>query len=178
MVKRPALTEDTFLRHLFSPKKNPLPTGLRARALAFTKGRTKARVSAYNRMSAASQHLLKQSGMRDAYLRGEVSLKDARGTLRQKAVSKGFAKPLRVKVTEPYKRTPLDIRIGAFVTQTLRDGGKAPNVGKVYERVAYLPDRVKERIQHWGIGQIKAYAGDSDNIIIIDGIEINPLWYN
>lgn|SRR6478735_5028854 len=180
MTKRPPLSEDSFLKHLFSPKKNLLPTGIRRRPLAFAKGRTKARVASYNRMSATSQEVLRRSGMRDAYLKGEGTLSDAKRALRGKAVEKGFAKPLKPKLRlgAPYE-SALDNRVAAHVAKTLRTTGRNVNVHRLAVGVKHLPHDVKPEVEYWTVGQIRAYAGDSENLVIIPGYAhpINPLWY-
>lgn len=97
--------QEAFLAFLFNPKRKPKPTGLRARPLKGLKGGRKAgRLAAYNRMSAVNQELLKQSGLRDEYLRGEFSLKEARAKLRDRAVNLGLAKPTRPRPHIPQER--------------------------------------------------------------------------
>lgn len=179
-IKRPSLTEDSFLRHLFSPKKNPLPTGLRARAIAFTKGRKKARVASYNRMSAKSQELLKRSGLRESYLKGEASLSDAKAVLRNTAVNKGFARPSRTpKATTISRSSSLDVAVAAHVIRELRDSGRHVNPDHVHRNVRFLPEDVKDQARKWGVGQIRAYAGDESNRVEVDfqDAPYNPLWY-
>ena len=109
---------ESFLAYLFNPKKSPKPKGLRARPLKGLKGGRKAgRLAAYNRMSAINQELLKQSGLRDEYLRGEFSLKEARTKLRDHAVNLGLAKPTRPK---PAPHIPQEQRL-APVHQPIED---------------------------------------------------------
>lgn len=108
MAARPKLSLDSFLKHVFSPSKNPLPTGLRKKTLSGLKGRKRARLTAYNKMPAKNQRILDETGSRDAYLRGDMSLADARRMLREKAVSKGFVKPLRSRGPQGKKQTPLN----------------------------------------------------------------------
>lgn len=181
-VKRPGFTEDSFLSHLFSPKKNPLPTGIRKQKLAFSKGRTRARVAAFNRMSNANQQMLKMAGLRDKYLTGDASLKDARGKLRETAVAKRIAKPLRRKagpVTGPV-RTKLDDMIAAHVIKTVRDAGKVVDARRVDHYSPYMSDDDKLDMGNrpWDYAKIKAYAGDKRNEIVIDDRVVNPLWYH
>jgi hypothetical protein len=103
-VKRPRLSTDSFLKHVFSPSKNPLPTGLRKTTLSGLKGgRKKTRLASFNRMPAKNQAILDRAGMREAYLRGDATLGDAKGILRQEAIGKGLAKPVRQR----RKNTPL-----------------------------------------------------------------------
>jgi hypothetical protein len=180
MAKRPALSEDSFLKHLFSPKRNPLPTGIRKRAIAFTAGRSKARVASYNRMSGASQEMLRRANLRDAYLNGQVSLADAKKSLRNIAVGKGFAKPLRLRQAPPPRlnRSDLDMRNAGYIVRTLRSAGiENVNVGRVYHHTPYLPEPVAKGITRWSAGMIRAYAGNNANAIIINDEPVNPLWY-
>jgi hypothetical protein len=181
MAKRPALSEDTFLKHLFSPKKNPLPTGIRKRALKVgpaSRGYKTGRVAAFNRMSAANQELLRRSGQEAAYLKGTGSLKDARATLRGTAVSKGIARPIRQKTqTQSFEGRSLDDRVAMHVIQTLRKEHYNVNQGRVYTRVPYMPEEDKVKAQKFSIGQIRAYAGDGTKVIIIEDQSFNPLWY-
>lgn len=184
MAKRPALTEDSFLLHLFAPKKNALPTGIRKRAIAFTPGRTKGRVAAYNRMSGSSQEILRRSGLRDAYLKGTVRLTDARKALRDTAVSKGLAKPLRPRKGKAPAGPSLDGLVAMHVARTLAQNSY-PVGPKFYQRVGYLPEELKPSVLNWSLSQIRAYAGEDnpardadDELVIIDGQPFNPLWYH
>ena len=187
MAKRPTLSEDSFLKHLFSPKKNLLPTGIRKRPITATAGRVKGRVAAYNRMSATSQEILRRSGLRDAYLKGTVGLPDARKVLRDTAVSKGFAKPLRTRATPPAKGPSLDGMVAMHVATTLAKHGKLVDQ-KFYYRVPFIPPELKPEVLKWDASQIRAYGGHNDpeyyardtdgELVYIDGHPFNPLWYH
>lgn len=181
MAKRPGLNDDSFLGHLFAPKKNALPSGIRKRPITGTKGRVKGRVTSYNRMSPVSQEILRRSGLRDSYLKGETSLADARGALRDKAVSKSLVKPTKAQLAKSRQRigtTALDTMITAHVIHEMRQAGYTIDGGAVASRVPYMPQKDKVQATKWKVGQIRAYAGDDDNVIIIDGEEFNPLWYH
>lgn len=178
-MNRPKLTEDNFLKHLFSPKKHLLPTGLRKRPVTASKGRTRARVAAYNRMSAKNQEVLYRSGQRDAYLAGTGNLKDARITLRDRAVDKGFAKPLRNargKGTVEIGYTQAQLVV-SHVIQSLRGAGKTVNADRVAKHVPHMKPSDLALARKWTVGKIKHYASDSDNEVIIEGERFNPLWY-
>jgi hypothetical protein len=178
MAKRPALTDDNFLKHLFSPKKNALPTGIRKRTLALTKGRTKARLAAYNRMSPLNQETLRRSGLRDAYLNGTVRLTDARKALRQIAVGKGYAKPSKTKSLGGHIGfTTLDARVAAHVTRSLREAGRTVDYDRLSTNVPYMDQDDKIEAERWNVARIRAYAGDSSKIVEIDDRRFNPLWY-
>jgi hypothetical protein len=180
MAKRPALTEDSFLKHLFSPRKNLLPTGLRKRPVAFSKGRTKARVASYNRMNAKSQEVLRTAGLKDAYLRGDASLTDARKGLRSKAVEKGFAKPLRQakQAVAKTSRGNIDTAVAAHIVHALKKANFIPNIGRIHNSVPFMPEEDKDKALRFTSAQIRAYAGDSTKLVTIDGEQRNPLWYN
>lgn len=177
MARRPKLSDDTFLRYLFSPAKNPLPTGIRKRNLTSAKGRSKNRLAAYNRMSGANQELLRRSGLREEYLKGEASLKDARAVLRSHAVGKGIAKPPRVSISLPGRS--LDDQVAGYVYRTL-SGDRRPNVNylSIRTHITHLPPVVKPDVLHWSAGQMKAYAADPENAVSVNGQNINPLWYH
>lgn len=178
MARRPKLSEDSFLKFLFAPSKNPLPTGLRKQKLVGTKGRSKSRLAAYNRMSAANQELLKRSGTRDAYLRGETSLQQARYDIRPQAIAKGIAKPLRPPASTPERS--LDERVAGYVYRSLTHGAGRPRVNgnKIRQRVPHLPADVKPRVLKWTPTQIRAYGADDSNKVMIGKTEVNPLWYH
>lgn len=177
MAKRPRLSDDSFLKHLFSPAKNPLPTGIRKRSLKGTRGRDKARLAAYNRMSGANQELLKRSGLREAYLKGDASLQDAKHALRPEAVRRGIAKGLRPVLPTPGRS--LDDQVAGYVYRTVT-GDRRPtvNYNTIRKNVTHLPPGVKPDVLNWTPGKIKAYAADTANVIDVDGTQINPLWYH
>ncbi len=183
MAKRPSLTEESFLRHLFSPKKNPLPTGIRKRSLkvgAPARGYKASRVASFNRMSPANQELLRRSGWEVNYLKGTGSLKDARAALRPTAVSKGITKPLRTRIQNAVRgtNTDLDSRVAAHIIKTLRDAHKTVDANRIHYHVPYMPEDDKIQASRWNVGQIKAYAGDRSKMITIDDEPANPLWYH
>lgn len=188
MAKRPSLSDKSFLAHLFSPKKNALPSGLRKITLkGLGGGRKAARLKSFNGMSAANQEVLKRSGLRDAYLKGDASLADAKSVLRPQAIALGAAKPVRVRgrvsreTSLPSKlmRTALDIRIAAHLKTTVRAEGKNVNDRTVEQEMIWL-DNGSEDMTKWSYGQIK-YAGRKDseyNRWDDDGVKHNPFWYH
>ncbi len=178
MAKRPALSEDSFLKHLFSPKRNLLPTGIRKRALAFTAGRSKARVAAYNRMSATSQEILRRSGTRDAYLAGTSTLADARKALRSTAVEKGFARGVKARVKAASRDTHLDDRVASYIARQLIDAGKQISYPVLRKNIVIAPQDELAGMIHWDAARITAYGSDGSKTIIIDAKERNPLWYH
>jgi len=182
MAKRPKLSEDSFLGHLFSPAKNPLPTGVRKTTLKGAKGQRKGRVAAFNRMTPFKQELLKRSGTRDSYLRGETTLADAKARLRPQAIAKNLAKALRPKTVASPRELPLDKRIAAFLIRKLHDGGtsKPVNPQTVYDQNPYFGDNADESILSWGSGRIKHAGRKGSEYEVVDdqGVTHNPFWYH
>jgi hypothetical protein len=184
MAKRPALTDSSFLSHIFSPKKAAQPTGLRKTHLS-GKGWNGRRLRAFNRMPAVNQEILKRSGQRDAYLKGETSLADAKRSLRPKAISLGVAKPTRSRTpgtaraaSTPARITALDRLVRNHINQTLRDAGKHVNVATVRSEGAYLVPT--EGMLKWDYGRIKYEGRQGSDYEVVDstGQRHNPLWYH
>lgn len=180
MAKRPRLSEQSFLAHLFSPKKNPSPTGIRKTHLSGVKGgRSKGRLAAFNRMSPVSQELLKRSGLREAYLRGEAKLSDAKTALRPAGIRLGVAKPVRPRIPRVVIRTDLDARVAQHLKYVIRAEGRHVNERTVDRNVVYIPDDERVDVLDWDYGKVK-YAGrkGSDYEIFVDGAKRNPFWYH
>jgi hypothetical protein len=182
MAKRPSLSEQSFLGHVFSPKKNPKPAGIRKTTLTGVKGgRTKGRLNAFNRMSPTNQELLKRAGMREQYLKGEVKLGDAKAALRPKAVSLGVARPGRPRPgsIRAVIRTPLDARVAAHLKHVVRSAGRPLNTASVDKNVRFIPDDVLPDVETWEYGQVR-YAGrpGSEYEVTSDGKPYNPFWYH
>lgn len=178
MAKRPALTENNLLAHIFSPKKNALPSGLRARDIAFTKGRKKARVNAYNKMPAIKQEILKRSGQREAFLKGEITFTDAKKALRPKAEQAGVVKPVRQRVPKAKpisRRAALDGQNALAILNTLRRAGKEPNVARVVAGMAFVQE---DDIEELTYSQIADRASDPSYEMESGGTRFNPYWYN
>lgn len=181
MALRPSLTDQSFLGYIFSPKKHPKPTGLKKIGLSGLRGgRTKARLNAFNRMSPAHQELLKRAGMREQYLRGEVTLTDAKSALRPQGISLGVARPLRsTGTTRVVIRTPLDLRVAAHLKHVLRSAGRPVNENTIDRGIRFIPDEVLPEVEDWEYGQVK-YAGSpgSEYETTVDGKPFNPFWYH
>lgn len=184
VAKRPALTEDSFLAHLFSPKKNALPTGLRARPIASSKGRRVARVNAYNKMPAVKQEALKRSGLRDAFLKGEVTYTDARKALRGKAEERGIVKALRARGAKA-KTSALSAAIkkrrkeeaytfSQHLMSQLRRANKQHDPSTVVAGSFYIQEDDVETLDYEGI---KERAKDKNFEMEIGGHSVNPYWY-
>lgn len=174
-MPRPALTDATFYAHIFSPSKNPKPTGLRKRTLAGPKGSRKARVNAYNRMPAEKQAVVDKAGFRDRFLRGEATYTDARRALREQAVKAGIVKP--VKPRRP-KQPPTTLYNQALI-QHLKDEGldQRPlwNEDSTLRRYARLDRSEKRPVLQADRATIRRRATDS-SYENEDGI--NPYWYH
>lgn len=182
MPRRPTLTDSSFLAHIFSPKKQPLPTGLRKSILVGTKGRIARRLSAYNRMTATQQEILKRSGQRDAYLRGESTLVEAKRALRPKAIGLGVAKPVRTRRgKQPSIRhlitTPLDALIARHVRTEVVAAGRPYNAVTAATEIQYLV--ADNDMLTWTYGEIK-HAGrrGSEHEVVVSGVTHNPFWYH
>lgn len=186
-VKRPVLSEDSFLAHLFSPKRAAMPTGIRKSKLAFTPGRKKGRLAAFNRMSPFNQELLKRSGKREAYLRGEGTLGEAKSSLREKAIGKGLAKPIRPRTvsretsTGPSETLKRNIAARHIIT-ALNDAGYEVASQRVFNRAEFLPSDRLDEIPRYSVGRIRYEAGLQANVLDVEmqyGIvaQVNPFWY-
>jgi hypothetical protein len=184
MARRPANTEHNFLAFIFGPKRNPKPVGLRKTQLSGIKGgRTKARLAAFNRMSPVNQEVLKRSGMREQYLRGEVKISDAKLKLREIGVRLGVAKPtpaMRAHIPAHLIVTPLDRLVADHLKRTIRaEGISKLNPQHVDENVMYASENDLGMALSWGYPDIK-YAGrrGSEYEVTVNGVTRNPFWYH
>jgi hypothetical protein len=183
MAKRPTLTEQSFLSHVFSPKKHAAPSGLRKTTLTGLKGgRSKARLNAYNKTSAVNQEILKRSGLRDAYLKGQTTLAEAKRSLRGTAISLGVAKPMRARArraAQAPRETKLDRMIRTRFVTEVRDAGKDVNEGTVDSEFVWLDNGTGE-MTTWSYSKFK-YAGrkgsEYERIDAESRIH-NPFWYH
>jgi hypothetical protein len=193
-IRRPKLNEDSFLAHLFSPKKAPLPTGLRKVSLSSRAGRKAARLAAFNRMNPFSQELLKRSGTRESYLKGESSLADAKALLRLPAVGKGYARAVTLgpKLPPGFNRNvsretryPLRTRQNIAVRHMIGEleaGGYEVARDKMFNRSEFIPENKVDDAAGWSVGRIRYEAGLNANTIDVElqfGMvaHVNPFWY-
>lgn len=190
-MNRSRLTLHSFLAHVFSPKKNPQPTGLRRSTLKVTKGRKVARVNAFNKMTTVKQQILTYSGRREQYLRGEITFTDSKRSLRNDAVQRGVVKPLRRKYGSG--RDELKRRIADLIWQKTRTlqptdfqrrlGTTRSNKQHIEDNVMnYLDDPEPEMLQ-WDLGDIqtaaKGYEVNGRRYVVFEGTtERNPFWYH
>lgn len=182
MAKRPPLSEQSFLAHLFGPKRSPLPTGLRKRHLSGLSGdRKKVRLAAFNRMSPFSQELLSRAGLRDAYLRGEAKLSEAKAKLRPRGIVLGVAKPVRHRTLGVIIRTNHDALVARHLKTELAAEHKWYNSQHIDENVTLIPTAGADYDEtlRWGYSDIK-YAGreGSEYEVFVDGALRNPFWYH
>lgn len=181
-MSRPPLSDKAFLAHVFSPKKNPLPTGLRKRKIESLKGRKVARVNAYNKMATAKQEILTRTGLRDEYLAGRTTFVDARRNLRETAVNLGVVKPLKTR-TPKTPINPIRARIEQMVAQhikrTLRTSGTFVNENTVDEESVYNDDASDDMLT-WDSSQIRyaARRGSEYERLDSSGRKHNPFFYH
>lgn len=187
-MPRPPLSESSFLAHVFHPKRDPIPVGLRKRKLEGTTGRKPGRLRAYNNMDAVKQEILKRSGLRDSYLKGESTLVEARRKLRIEAIRLGVAKPVKSRNTSRVNRqSPLDRRsrlkqmIALHLGNTVQAAQKQPNWNTIDEEIDWLdePDTTQDKTQ-WSYGQFKyaARKGSEYDRYDSSGKRHNPFFYH
>ena len=98
------LSENTFLQYVFHPKKAVRPTGVRRHKITWIgKGRKARRIRAYNKMDPLKQRIIEAVG-RERYLRGEITLAEAKQELRPVAIERGIAKPVKPRGIAPIDR--------------------------------------------------------------------------
>lgn len=178
-MARPRLTNESFLQYLFHPKRNPKPTGIRKTVLSGLQGgRTKGRLAAFNRMSAPNQEMLRRSGLRDAYLRGEVKLSEARRSLRQTAVDLGIARPLPARTVAPTRQQTVEALIARHIKDVLDANGKHYDSQMIDNNVGRIPGIVKPFVGQWDYQAIKDAASEGSPFERIENaIRFNPFWY-
>lgn len=179
---RPPFSNESFLGHLFSPRRNPLPTGIRKHPISASKGRVKGRVAAYNRMTPFKQEVLRLSGQREAYLRGDATFRDAKESLRGEAVQKRIAKPLRSK-SRKSSRNALRRRLDTIIADRIRslaiEKEKPFDLPRIIENVQYIPDSEYDAAVNITYPQLILFGRDKGNEIIMpDGTVRNPYWYH
>lgn len=172
---RPKLSEESFLRHLFAPSKHPLPTGIRHTKLVGTRGRSKLRLAAFNRMSGRNQEVLRQAGMRDKYLEGHATLADAKRQLRMIANHHGWRKIRKPPVTPS---SHIDAVNAGHLYRAMTMAGKQVDERAIIRNIRFLPDNVKPSFRTWSDTEIRAYASNPENIVEVGTRRINPAWYH
>jgi hypothetical protein len=139
-------------------------------------------LAAFNKMSAAQQEVLKRSGQREAYLKGETTLAKAKALLRPQAVALHIAKPLRQRggaISPPEARKE---KLMAMVQLHLRtkivDAGRDFNQQTSDEEIAFLDPETG--MLRWDYGRIsyEGRRGSEYEVVGPDGQTHNPFWYH
>lgn len=179
-MARPNLSIDSFLRHVFQPKKHAKPVGLRKTTLkGLQGGRKKARLNAFNKMDAVKQQVLDSMGLRESYLRGEVTFTHAKQQLRSKAVQRNLVKPLRPRT--PSRRQDDAIWSARNHMLRLLPPGRT-NVRHVEENTVHMsPQQLTNVLK---IPDFEAYRTEADGfkskwqITYDNGDTASALWYH
>jgi hypothetical protein len=174
MARRPNLTTDTFLAYIFHPKKNAMPTGMRKRNVSSAKGRNARRVRAFNKLTPAQQRVLDTTGNREKYLKGEITLTEAKRELREQAIQRGIAKPLRTLKERAITNilTVAEQRIISEKSSAIRKDTVERNV----DRMTVPQRRLAARVSYEELAEL----GRDNERLEVDtdtGEEWNPFWY-
>lgn len=193
MAARLTLSDESFIRHIFQPSKNPLPVGLKKRHASHGKGRVARRVRSFNKLAPKQQYILDKTGQREAYLRGDVTVAAARQRLRNEGIREGWAKP-------PRPRISLNDRVVDHIATTqYRHTGRMPDAQNLRARVERMtPEQKAKAVDITWTNLIKAakdrsqmrpppatpsiglggddYDEEGDDYYPDD--DINPFWYN
>jgi hypothetical protein len=145
-------------------------------------------------MDSVKQNVLTYAGQREAYLRGEITYTDAKRSLRNDAVQRGVAKPLRRRYGQGETRQEaLKRRIADILWKTTR-----PQVPTSYQRMKGLAPASKEQIEEnvdryldepevemltWDMGTFqiaaKGHEVNGKRYLVFDGDQKhNPFWYH
>lgn len=183
------VSESSFLSFLFHPRTTPRPKGLRKRRVTGRgKGRKASRIRAFNKLDPVKQRAIDAAG-REKYLRGEMTLVEARRSIRPRAVEIGVAKPVPGD-----KKTAID----NFWTQAKASQKDAPyreagrTAGELKSPVSFttivynvremMTPGERERATRMTYTQLRAMAikrgrprveRDTGEIV-----EYNPFWYH
>lgn len=189
----PRLNLASLLAHIFGPKRNPKPAGIRAVKLKGLRGGRKAgRLAAFNRMDPVKQEMLKQTGHREEYLTGRKTLADIRREVRFTAVDLGVARPGRnASRRSTLKPSPIvgDDAVREIAAQLMIDRLSSSNVphnpAAIRKRAMRMTDAqvkmvVKVAYPVDGTRKIKELAGKryEDDPSIYIRAEANAFWYN
>lgn len=134
--KRLPSSSNDFLAHVFKPKKNERPVGLRKTYVRSTSGERNARrVRAWNKLSAVNQEILNVTGRKEAYLRGDITLPEAKRILRPIADRRGITQPL------PGKQEAVDAIVGAALQRPYHDKRRDVRIDAVERNVNRMSQR-------------------------------------
>ncbi len=170
-----SVTDESFILSVFRPSKNPTPSGIRHTIVKLMKGRTRARVNAWNKMTPAKQEVIRRTGNRDKYLSGKTTYAEAKRQLREKAVSDGIIKT-RVRTV-----STSDQDIAAHIERLANDRPvdytKAPvNPQTIQYHVMKMKPSQKRTVVSLATYQELRAAMDDDEFFDQD-LEVNLLWY-
>lgn len=185
MAKRPPLSDTSFLAAVFAPKANPVPVGLRKRRLKGVTGRKASRLKSYNSMSALNQRVLDETKQREAYLRGDITIAEAKRALRNKAVDLGIVKPLRgerraakgIIGSAGNKRSRvLDHMWRQLQGSTTK---KPVNIGMLRRGTLFMrPDQLTRALNMTAADIKEAASNDDEKVEVVEGQSLNPFWYH
>ena len=176
---------DKFLAHVYSPKKNPRPVGLRKRTVAKTSARNARRVKSYNAYDAVKQRVIDAVG-RERYLSGEITLVDARRELRPTAISQGAAKPVRPRKSVKELRDVAEeniLEIASSRPPTRSNGRDKPPIRRstVHRNIRVMkPRQLSRAIRINTFDELMDAATDEGEYFVDTdtGEEFNPFWYH
>lgn len=178
-MARPRLTTESFLSHLFRPSKNALPSGIRKTTLKGKKGQKRARINSWNKMPGKNQEILRRAGLQDAFLRGDVTVTEAKRRLRIDAANQGIVKPLRRRA--PSKAVSDDI-YGVFrhMDRILQTDRKNPDHLRM-NAVMMSPQQRVDVKQISTFDEFRAEASSPSErwmTTFDDGVTRSVLWYH
>lgn len=187
MPKRPQLSDASFLSAVFHPATSQVPSGLRKRSVKNTSARNASRVRAFNKLDPLKQAILDRSGNREKYLRGEISLADARQELRSDAVQRGITKP-HTPTAERRAQALANIERLAR-RRPIRPDARPINRQKLASRVRLMSNRqltlalnLQSYTELAGVSTPHPRYADEDEEELFavddDGVEVNVFWYH
>ena len=167
MARKPTLSNQSFLQSVFQPSKYQTPSGLRKRSASNIKGRNARRVRAFNSLTPAKQAILDKANKREAYLRGETTLAQAKNSLRAEAVRNGWAKA-------PTRTTSIEHHISDLVQ---RATGRSLDPDKLHQRISAMTPEQRKEASTITFAELQQRASDNDNLTDTDDGDVNPFWY-
>lgn len=167
MARKPALSNKSFLQSIFQPSKHQTPKGLRKRSATKTSGRNARRVRAFNNLTPAKQAILDKANQREAYLRGDTTLTEAKNSLRAEAIRNGWTAPVT-------RTTSIEHHISSLVQ---RATGRNIDPDKLHQRVNAMTPEQRREASSLTFAELQQRASDNDNLIETDDGDTNPFWY-
>lgn len=167
MARRPALTNQSFLQSIFHPSKYQTPTGLKKRSASKTSSRNTRRVRAFNNLTPAKQAILDKAGQREAYLRGETTLAQAKDSLRVEAIRHHWIKPST-------KTSSIEHHVSTIVQ---RATGRNIDPDKLHTHITAMTPEQRREVSGMSFAELQQRASDKDNITETEDGDVNPFWY-